>query len=543
MPERAAIIAFIGASGLGLVGYTFKKIFADGQSNNTSSAPYKSIPSLSAYTSEEKRLALAKVSGIWTDNDTKTYVEFRLLSKIWVPPTPESKSDTEAVTEPADTSSVDKNGDPVFTHRAVTVFYHQIKSKPAFAGVGMEIIKELLKLLDEHGDCPSVVLRNVNEPDKKLDQKVINTLKTKVSLLEHTLNVTQEIMLRLPPGPIVPKGVIAALAHDIGKIPSFYDKMYSTGDHKIVGVTVLDSLKLFKGLQYGDDVLTAIRRHHDMLDKEAPFLVQALKDADQSARRQELAMFMMQEDEDIEDATNQKNGSASSVSAKNNLSSVAETPKVLPQTLKQFKKVNKETEVAAKAAYEKENATGGVQLKSGEEDPLGNSGGSAHPLTDEPEAKKKLQRVDVADWLDYNGLINDLRKIIHTMASGEWQAISMPDGAVYYKPRWFWERIKRRHSAKNPSLLAADADEKDKENIIYSVVCEMVERGAINPGQIWKNHYGAVYTVYSIGTTAAVDQFLIPVNTEVFGVTPSALEADKVGNFKAVSRIEKKNYR
>ncbi|QOX80779.1 HD domain-containing protein (plasmid) [Trichlorobacter lovleyi] len=533
MPERAAIIGFIGISGVGLVGYTLKRIFsgaeAGGGQRHHCASPQGATPSLAGLKQDEQMVTLKKISGLWTQNDDKTKIAIEILAKNWC-----ARENMEA--DGGLSSATVQERKLTFNHEEISIFYSKIKRQPVFSGLAMEVIEDILTLLDEYGDCPSVVTRNVNEPDKKLDPKVIEVLKTKVTLIEHTLNVTDEVLRRLPAGPIAPKGVIAALAHDLGKLPAYYDKMYATGDHKMLGISVLDGMPKFKGLQYADDILVAIRRHHDTLDKEAPFLVSTLKDADQSARRNELQKHMLATKDDPAEHMQAKPDNSGDQSE-------PAQPKAFPQSLKQFRKMNQESEKAAKEAEELKNAEGGIKLRTGEEDPLGNEGGSADPLGNDQASKRTLERIDVGDWFDQEDLLNSLRKIINIQANTDTQAFSMPDGTIYFRPKWFWERIKRRYASKVPLIATADADETTKENIIYSVVCEMSEKDAVRSDLLWKNHYGAMFTLHSTGQIAPQDQFLIPIKTDAFGCVPSHFEQLKGGNLKLVSRVELKKWR
>jgi len=145
--------------------------------------------------------------------------------------------------------------------------------------------EDILTLLDQEGSCPSVVNRNSREPEKGLNTTVYAAL-SKVPLYRHALNVADRVVSPGGKEAAVPKLVIAGLAHDLGKLPSYQEKLFSTGDHSFIAPLVLGKLESFKKLPFASEIIEAISLHHR--PKPEPDLAKRLRDADQAARKQEL---------------------------------------------------------------------------------------------------------------------------------------------------------------------------------------------------------------------------------------------------------------
>jgi len=148
----------------------------------------------------------------------------------------------------------------------------------------MELVYKLLELLDKHGDCPSVVLKQDSE-GKALNPGVVNHL-TKVTLKQHTVHVVRFVLDELKkvyqePEIHIPRAVVMALAHDIGKIPAFHTGDYNTLDHPLIGELQFASLAEGMNIVWKDQVRTAIREHH--LNTRDQFTM-ILKNADRKAR-------------------------------------------------------------------------------------------------------------------------------------------------------------------------------------------------------------------------------------------------------------------
>jgi hypothetical protein len=217
--------------------------------------------------SKKEKLKLEDISLIWTKKK-KAKVKLEELAKIW--------RNFEIAQEQADT--------PHFFTPVIREFFEkQLQNKPFYTGKVRVVINNILTLLDMEGGVASVVSGQY-ETESKIPEDTYKML-AMVSLAEHTIHVAEEMLNLVPYGPNLPPALIAALAHDLGKIPKYRKQYYSLGDHAFISMTVLEGIQGFKELIYADEVLQAVRDHHL---KPKNFLGEKLKEADTKARRREL---------------------------------------------------------------------------------------------------------------------------------------------------------------------------------------------------------------------------------------------------------------
>lgn len=180
------------------------------------------------------------------------------------------------------------DGDPCpvqeFTNDRIQLFYtnHIV----AISGDYREVIEELLTILDNEGDCSSVV-RVATDLESSWNSTTYELL-GKTNLADHSLNVADEAIRMLEEENsrfMIPDMVIAALAHDIGKAPSLRSDLYSLGDHPLTAGRVLIDIEAFNRIPKKEILLKAIKLHHK---KPEDLLGKTLKFADQLAREKEL---------------------------------------------------------------------------------------------------------------------------------------------------------------------------------------------------------------------------------------------------------------
>ena len=158
----------------------------------------------------------------------------------------------------------------------------------------LEVTYELVRILDEHGSCPSVVQTlKRHDADAALDGKPLSL----VSLAEHSyrvacmmVNLYRERTRGRDWELLAPNLVIAGLAHDLGKIPAFrqrYVEKYAMADHPIIGAAVIEEVlaSCKTSMPYG--LKEAILNHHRSDDQET-FLLEYLRKADALAREEEV---------------------------------------------------------------------------------------------------------------------------------------------------------------------------------------------------------------------------------------------------------------
>jgi len=186
----------------------------------------------------------------------------------------------------------------------------------------IEIACVLLAMIEQHGDVPSVVslfdkdnekieLEKVSITNKKNSYQILKNVK----LEQHTLNVIRhifEIGLKSDKSMVniqAPKMLIAALSHDIGKITNFEtlnkihhlnleEKIFATQHHEFISDLILKNK--FPSYKSIDLISEVVKFHHlSIADTEENRVIYSLgtllKEADSSARKQEIREFREKE--------------------------------------------------------------------------------------------------------------------------------------------------------------------------------------------------------------------------------------------------------
>jgi CRISPR-associated endonuclease Cas3-HD len=129
------------------------------------------------------------------------------------------------------------------------------------------------------------------DSEKKVATRIGDIL-SKVTLRDHTFNVAR-IALRLlkdtyhDPVGYVPAVIVAALGHDLGKIPEFRSRdRYAKADHPLTSVSIVEEIfEKDKDAHWLKMVAKAIGEHHQSATDQ---LSELLKEADGKARQQEI---------------------------------------------------------------------------------------------------------------------------------------------------------------------------------------------------------------------------------------------------------------
>lgn len=152
----------------------------------------------------------------------------------------------------------------------------------------------MVQLLDRYGGCPSVMSRYGVKDSEENELKIIWNVLLKTTLRDHSFRVTR-IALDLLKDTYrdyenyIPKTIVTALAHDLGKIPELREEKYSKHDHPIINERIVAEMFKDKAeLFWLKDVLAAIRNHHNRTEDQFTVL---LKDADGRAREMEVSQF------------------------------------------------------------------------------------------------------------------------------------------------------------------------------------------------------------------------------------------------------------
>jgi len=201
--------------------------------------------------------------------------------------------DETAVPVPLSESEDVQEGQPASGKAVVTAqaFYGEViePHKESLSGV-LEGINRIMELLECYGDCPSVV--DTITDSERGEVTRIGSILSKVTLRDHTFNVTR-IALRLlketyhDPVGYIPVTIIAALGHDLGKVPDLRGQgRYVKADHPPTSVSIVKEIfEKDKDAHWLKMVTKAIGEHHQSATDP---LSELLKEADGKARQMEI---------------------------------------------------------------------------------------------------------------------------------------------------------------------------------------------------------------------------------------------------------------
>ena len=355
-----------------------------------------------------------------------------------------------------------------------------------------EVCCSLLKLLDQEGDCPSVV--NVsNDTEASWDSTTFSLLST-VTLTDHTIRVAEKTVELLEEKQlyfVIPDAIVTALGHDIGKLPSNKSNMYSLGEHPLAAGKVLSGIKIFKNLAKKNDIIKAIKMHHRQGNG---LLGKIIREADQKARQQELDFAV--ENVKVEEPGQEQ-------ASKNDSKTESTTEKKQPVLV------------------------GGSAIKV-DEDIYGIK----------PDKRRgAATKINISNWFDYPQFIEELKPSINKIENRVFTAFSMSDGYVYIQPKNI-ETVAKKIATDAGQLDIPQLDYKNKtmQKIMIAIVdyCRaqnVIAENLINPG-----YFGGYFTITTIkGKT--FKGFYTPFLAETFGLI-GELEANKKGMLKNFASVK-----
>jgi len=183
----------------------------------------------------------------------------------------------------------------------VTPYYDEYRLQNA-----LPLLIEGFALLDRHFNVSS--FSGVEEDPETVQIVEYKDIIARISLGEHTINVVNFIVEDVKktyysPESHIPRFVLAALFHDIGKVREYQEKYTGARSHAhaSAGIFLSISRKVYEDSPPGwiDEVAQAIREHHIPTRYD---LALALKRADMKARTLEVALYLGNvEIRDVED--------------------------------------------------------------------------------------------------------------------------------------------------------------------------------------------------------------------------------------------------
>ena len=420
----------------------------------------------------KKEIALEALSTIWSRH-RNSEISLEQLACLW--------RNQAGQILPRETENL------TFEHTEIQDFYDEYVKERTFSAIPAgAVVNEILQLLDREGDCPSVV-NGKGEAEGLTDKNAYDVL-AGVKLYRHTLDVAEEMIKAFKgSAAMLPKVLIAALGHDLGKLPSFRKTLYSLGDHPLISVTILEGLPGYAGLPYKDELNKAIVDHHRY---PKGLLGEKLKEADQDARRAEIA------------------------------TNIQERPAV-GGTGPEPGRPDEPLQPAPK-----------VEADPAEKDSIF--------ITHAKKEKEKVKLKEVSlPWFDAERFLAELKPYINRLDGQRWSAFSMPDGHVYFQAGVLEEAAKKLGKG-NPDIALMDSDKELKRNILYSVVCLLRrEKDAIARGLIKDGYFGGPFIVL-MQDGREISSYYTPFNAETFRETVSYFEGLKEERLKEIEEVRPK---
>ena len=170
-------------------------------------------------------------------------IPLEVISVLWTPSRPAPRRDKQKARE-------EKEARAAFASVEVARFYETYVERHLRDGKYLRVIVELLQVLDDGGGCSSAA------PEQKGGHPA------GVTLREHALSVAQEAFGLLNAGREVVRNntadaLIAALGHDIGKVPGLVDSADKLASPGLASVVFLEPM--LDGIRTKTAILDAIR--------------------------------------------------------------------------------------------------------------------------------------------------------------------------------------------------------------------------------------------------------------------------------------------
>ncbi len=423
-------------------------------------------------TIEQQEIPLSELAEIWAESKRTGQIHIRDIAPLW-----RKSTITDA-----------ERSEYLFKYSRVEQWFQaNIAEQPWFnqAEAHMEICYQLLRMLEEEDPCLSVVNPS-NDVEASWDTNTYNML-GRTTLLDHSLHVgEQTISLLVNAGAhhVIPDALVAALGHDIGKLPTNRPHLYSLGEHPLAAGRVLAEIKLFGELARKEEISKAIKHHHM---RPEGLIGKTLKKADQKARQMEL-----------EDAVNQQK-----LQAELGEETIQETPP-FPAA---------ENNLARQAD---------ADIYNGDEKAA--SRGKTSP--------KAIKQINISSWFEPESFLKELKPYINRLEGRRFMAFSMPEGYVFFQLKVI-EEVTRKLAGKAGAMDIATMADKDKsmQKVLFSVVeqfrsgHDLIARDLIND-----QYFGGYFTV-KMQSGKTMKGYFTPFKAEAFG-SIAELESIKKGMLK-----------
>jgi hypothetical protein len=434
---------------------------------------------------EKQEIPLHDIAKIWTAGQRTGQLHIRDIAPLW------RKS----------TLTTKEKSDYLFNDTGVELWFNtHILKAPWFdqAKAHVEICYQLLRMLEAEDPCSSVV-NPAGDVESSWDNNTYAML-GRTSLLNHSLHVGEQTIALLVTAEaqhIIPDAMVAALGHDIGKLPSNRPHLYSLGEHPLAAGRVLAEIGPFKRLSRKEDISRAIKHHHSSPEG---LLGKTLKKADQKARQREL-----------EEAVEQLQKESKEISTSLKLPEVQKSP-----------------------ATTKEVQDQGILARKADADIYGENNCPIHNTN-----SSKPERINISTWFDVQQCIAELKPYINRIQNRRFMAFSMPDGYVFFQPKAIEEVIRKLAGAAGAMDIATmDAKDKTMQTVVFSVVDHFrTEHDLIARNLIGDQYFGGYFNI-TMKSGKVMKGYYTPFKAECFG-SIAAMEEDKrqkaiLNNFSSV---------
>jgi len=450
----------------------------------------------------KRQVSLEKLAGIWLGSPAESRVV--RLQTTDDPPGAKPFQTEPKDNLPTENTEVSRAKQP-FQSPEIVAFVESYVNPyaKAMGQTALDAIGRILRLLEIGGNGPSVVTGEGYEDEEAKDLNLYELL-AQVTLLDHSLNVAREavnlIRQSYPNFELITgKTLLAALSHDLGKIPS--ENKYLTGSHPIRGSQIVGVV--VKNLSYSGEIVKAVRNHHLLNIKDQP-LTALIREADHRARRTELQGLMLEAE--VEHKNTAIEGQLSEQEK--------ETPK------KQ-----------------------GVQAQP-----------SSKPLvTDKttpkaPPSRASGNEIDLS-WFKISKLIKEVGKFVNSyidketgkvteIDTGRWRAFSFKDGFVYVMPNLLGDTVRALAvNERRADIVIKTSGEGPLRDVERAVTDKCRAEGMMSD-EISLGYVGARYKVYLKDRKKPLRGFYTVFKAEVFGDLEQ-LEKRKRGTLAAIEKVEK----
>lgn len=444
--------------------------------------------------SGKKEVAIEALSSIWTKHKNIS-LSIEELVGIW---------------RASNLQTAEKDIELQYKHVEIQEFYEKyVKGRTYSNSAYGDVVRAILKLLDEEGDCPSVV--NTKGEAEGLIAKNTYEVLSRIPLYMHTLNVAEQMIRAFRnSASMLPKILITALGHDLGKLPSMRSKLYSMGDHPLISITILEGLPGYKELPFRDEISKAIMEHHRVTKG---ILAEKLKEADHAARRMEMSEASQEMiSEKISQPQNKQNE---------------------PELKEPEKKAEIQKSSEEKTRDEGVN-TGNIF--SGETSEADNDIFSP-PASSQEKEKQPIPKEIPLEWFDSEAFLKELKPYINRLWGERWSAFSMPDGYIYFQTGVL-EEVAKKLGKDDPNIALMDTSRQTKYSIMFSIVQRLKrDKDAIARGLIKDCYFGGRFVI-TMANEKTLEGYFTPFVAEAFGEKISSFEILKQKKLKDIKKVE-----